>query len=164
MSEGRIYHGTHNQVEILRYEGEIRHTVCVALDGYLSQLFKQDELLGFVVDLSDVESIDSTNLGILARLAREMQKRKLPKITLISGSEDINELLHAVGFETVFHIVAKNDLESGALQELPSVMGDEHKMQQIFLDSHRELMELNSQNRAVFRDVVTAFEREMANR
>jgi len=70
MAEGQVFHGTYKGVEVLCYKGEIRHTLCVALDRYINALLTNAHLLGFVIDLSGTESIDSTNLGILARLAR----------------------------------------------------------------------------------------------
>jgi anti-anti-sigma factor len=160
MSNGQVFHGSRNNVEILCYEGDVRHTLCMALDRYLTKLCEKEDLLGFVVDLTLAEGIDSTNLGILARLARMMQKRGLPKVTLISTDENINELLTAVGFDSVFNIVHHNMIESDDMDEIPSTDMDARKMQKLFLDSHRELMELNSQNKEMFKDVVAAFERD----
>ena len=147
-------------MEVLCYEGDVRYTLCMALDRYITELCENDDLLGFVVDLTRVEGIDSTNLGILARLARMMQKRGLPKVTLISTDEDINELLSAVGFDSVFNIVSRNVVESDDLDEIPSTDMDAKKMRNIFLQAHRELIELNGQNKEMFKDVIAAFEQD----
>ncbi|WP_428606949.1 STAS domain-containing protein [Sedimenticola sp.] len=161
MSDGQILHGSHNGVEVLRYRGDVRHTICVALDRYLQQLLERPDLQGFVVDLTDVQSIDSTNLGILARLARAMQKAGLPKVTLISNQPDINELLDAVGFDQVFNIVDRQDTETEDLDEIQPEEAGDQRNSRLLLEAHRALMDLNEQNRALFKDVVKAFEKEL---
>ncbi len=161
MSNGQILHGSHNGVEVLRYRGDIRHTLCVVLDRYLQQRLKQPDIRGFVVDLTEVRSIDSTNLGILARLARAMQKAALPKVTLISNQPDINELLEAVGFDEVFNIVAEGGAAPTGLAETPLGESDIPVSSRLLLEAHRTLMDLNEENRLRFRDMVQAFEEEM---
>ncbi len=161
MNSGQILHGTQDGVEILRYKGDVRHTLCVALDRYLQPLLEKEGLKGFVVDLTAADSIDSTNLGILARLARAMQKAGLPKVTLISDQPDINELLEAVGFDNVFNIVAARETELDKLSEIPEIASGHVKTTQLLLEAHRALMDLNKKNRDQFKDVVKAFESEL---
>lgn len=152
-------HGSYKGVEVLRYLGDVRHTLCMALDRYLEQLLQRPDLRGFVVDLTAAEGVDSTNLGLLARLARAMQKAGLPRVTLISTQPDINELLIAVGFDDVFDIVQTVTLPLEEMSEIPGAPEDAPG--RLLLEAHRELMNLNDANRARFRDVVQAFEREL---
>ena len=161
MTSGQILHGTHNGVEILYYKGDIRHTLCVALDRYLQKLLDKQDFHGFVVDLTEAVSIDSTNLGILARLARAMQKAGLPKVTLISDQPDINELLDAVGFYQVFHIVEAQETVLDKLSDIPSIEEENVNTTKLMLEAHRALMSLNESNRSMFKDVVQAFEDEL---
>jgi len=159
MSAGRIMHGSHDGVEVLRYLGDVRYTLCMALDQYLEKLLQRPGLRGFVVDLTAAEGVDSTNLGLLARLARAMQKAGLPRVTLISTQPDINELLTAVGFDDVFDIVQTVAMPLDQMAEIPEASGDTPG--RLLLEAHRELMNLNQANRARFQDVVQAFEREL---
>jgi len=160
MAEGQVFHGTYKGVEVLCYKGEIRHTLCVALDRYINALLTNEHLLGFVIDLSGTESIDSTNLGILARLARSAQRESLPKVTIISDRPNITEILEAVGFDRVFTIVNELEAESEKLKAIPEVASKEEDIARLLLEAHRELIELNDKNGAVFKDVVTAMENE----
>lgn len=161
MSNGQIMHGSHNGVEVLCYQGDVRHTLCVALDQYLQQLLRRPDLRGFVVDLTGAEGIDSTNLGILARLARAMQKAALPQVTLISNQPDINELLEAVGFDDVFDIVEALDTVMDEVTEIPVQESGDPASNRLLLEAHQALMSLNEANRLKFRDVAQAFEREL---
>ncbi|AKH19011.1 STAS domain-containing protein [Sedimenticola thiotaurini] len=159
MSDGRVLHGSHQGVEVLCYRGDVRYNLCPALDQYLETLLQRPGLLGFVVDLTGAEGVDSTNLGLLARLARAMQKAGLPKVTLVSSQPDINELLLAVGFDEVFDIVATAAPTPDKMTEIPELpAGDPGRL---LLEAHRALMNLNETNRARFQDVVQAFEREL---
>lgn len=161
MSSGQILHGSHNGVEVLYYRGDIRHTLCVALDQYIQHLLENPDLKGFVCDLTGAQSIDSTNLGILARLARAMQREGLPRVTLISNQPDIDELLEAVGFGQVFNIVASNESGGEPVSEILQSGGIGGEQGALMLQAHRALMELNAENRTRFRDVVKAFEKEI---
>lgn len=161
MSSGQILHGSHNGVEVLYYRGDIRHTLCVALDDYIQRLLEKPGLRGFVCDLTGAYSIDSTNLGILARLARAMQREGLPKVTLISSQPDIDELLEAVGFGQVFNIVGVAENGGEPLSEIRQTAAAGAEEGRLMLQAHRALMELNAENRARFQDVVKAFEKEI---
>ncbi len=161
MAEGQVFHGAYKGVDVLCYKGEIRHTLCVALDRYINTLLKNEELLGFVIDLTETDSIDSTNLGILARLARSAQRESLPKVTIISDRPSITEILEAVGFDRVFTIVQELEAEWEKLKMIPEVSSKEADMSRLLLEAHRELMGMNETNGEVFKDVVAIIERDM---
>lgn len=164
MDEGKILHGACNGVQLLIYAGDIRYTLSLALDTCLQRLLELDDLRGFVVDLTAVHSIDSTNLGILARLARSMQRRGLPRVTLISDRPAINEVLEGMGFDRVFYILPRSLHQPAEVQEIPGVAADKRSMLNLLLESHRELMAMNTENHAQFQDVVKAFEQEVGKK
>ena len=160
MAEGRILHGSHEGVQVLRYQGEVRYTLCPALDALIQEQLKSEELMGFVVDLTAVDAIDSTNLGILARLTGMMQKRNLPKVTLVSNRPAINEVVEGMGLEKVFHMVSESGMEPEKMREVSGKTPRDEDVPRLLIESHRALMALNERNRDQFRDVVKAFETE----
>ena len=107
MGSVRVLHGSHNGVHVLCFEGEIRYPMTPAVQRFVSGLFSAESVRGFVIDLTRTLSIDSTNLGELARIANRMRESQAPRITLISDREDINEILESMGFEGVFDIVER---------------------------------------------------------
>ena len=159
MNQGRVLHGSYNGVQVLRYIGTIRYTLSFALDTHIKELLKLPSLQGFVVDLNLTDTIDSTNLGILARLARAMQRSGLPQVTLISNRESINEVLTGMGFDRVFYIIRKSETELEKMREIPPITSDKRALTRLLLESHRALMELNEANKQQFQDVVELFER-----
>jgi len=161
VTSGKVLHGTYNGVQVLRYVGDIRYTLSLSLDSYIKGLLSNRELRGFVADLTATDAIDSTNLGILARLARSMQRSQLPKVTLISNRPAINEVLEGMGFDRVFCIVPESESELEKLREIPVTLSDDGAMMRLLLESHLALMEMNEHNRKMFRDVVEAVEKEL---
>ncbi|MCP3665066.1 MAG: STAS domain-containing protein [Gammaproteobacteria bacterium] len=161
MSDGKVLHGSLNGVEVLKFSGDVRYNLSMALDSYIQKLLENDGLKGFVIDMTETDAIDSTNLGILARLARSMQRLNLPKVTLICNQSLINEILVGMGFDKVFRVVKDVEFELERMTKVPEISSSDHDIVKLLLESHRMLIELNATNRAVFRDVVMAFESDI---
>jgi len=161
MTDGSILHASHDGVEVLRFVGEIRYMLAPALDRYLESLFAEPGLAGFVIDLVETESIDSTNLGILARIAKRMEIRGGPRVSIVSNRVDINEVLFSMGLDEVFEIVASSSTGTDKGQELVQEEVDEAGMANTLLKAHRTLMSLNERNQELFREVVSTLEQEI---
>jgi anti-anti-sigma factor len=128
------------------------------MDAFLRALLSRDDFRSVLIDLSETEGIDSTSLGLLAKLSLETQRRFELVPTLVSTNPDITRILRTMGFDDIFHIIESPLTEIGQLGELPTLEIDEDDVRQRVLDAHRTLMDLNEQNRESFRDLVTALE------
>ncbi|MDZ7825648.1 MAG: STAS domain-containing protein [Gammaproteobacteria bacterium] len=158
MTQGRILVGDHDGIYVLKFTGDVRVTLCATMDGFLRSLISRDDFRSVLVDLSETEGIDSTSLGLLAKLSLETQRRFELVPTLVSTNPDITRILRTMGFDDIFHIVESPLTEIGQLGELPTLETDEEDVRQRVLDAHRTLMDLNEQNRESFRDLVSALE------
>lgn len=160
MTQGRILVGDHDGIYVLKFTGDVRVTLCATMDAFLRSLLSRDDFRSVLVDLSDTEGIDSTSLGLLAKLSLETQRRFEVVPTLVSTNPDITRILRTMGFDDIFHILEEPLTEIGQLGELPTLETDEEEedVRQRVLDAHRTLMDLNEQNRESFRDLVTALE------
>jgi anti-anti-sigma factor len=157
---GRILVGSHDGVYIMLFEGDVRLTLCTAVDIYLDKMFSDKDFRSVVVDLSRAESIDSTSLGLLAKLSIHADKVFGYTPTLVSTNGDVTRILMSMGFDDVFHIVETELNHSGQLGELPPVPSDTEDMRQRVLEAHRTLMAMNATNREAFQDLVTTLESE----
>lgn len=162
MSNGKILHANHDGIEVLRFVGEIRYMLAPALDRYLDSVFAEPGFAGLVIDLVETDSIDSTNLGILARIAIRMEVRGGPRVSIVSNRMDINEVLLSMGLDEVFEIVARSKTGADNDQELVQEEVDEASMANTLLKAHRTLMSLNEHNQELFREVVSSLEQEIA--
>ena len=158
MTSGRILVGDHDGVYVLKFVGEVRVNLCATVDGFLRDLLRSDDLASVLVDLTDTEAIDSTSLGLLARLSVETKRRIGAVPTIVSTNPDITRVLRTMGFDDVFVILEEPLEEIGQLGELAPVEADEEDLRQRVIDAHRALMDLSDANRESFRDLVTALE------
>jgi anti-anti-sigma factor len=147
---------------VLRFMGDIRYTLSPSLECFIEQLFSGEKPRGFVIDLCEVVSIDSTNLGLMAGIANLMRNTENSRVTIICDQLDINELLTSMGFDEVFDIVYNRrdgDMEDEEIQlETPQSVA----MSCTILKAHCTLMALNETNRELFRDVVMLLEKNDA--
>ncbi len=162
MDDGKVLHASHDGVHVLRYIGDIRYTLSPSIDRFLEGIFTGTKPAGFVIDLTETDSIDSTNLGLLARIAMRMQSLDAPQVTLLSNRADINSVLTSMALDEVFDIVDESGPVTGPSQELPRVNVDREVLSRTLIDAHRALMELNERNREMFRDVVAYMEKNGA--
>ena len=159
MDNCNVLHASHNDIHVLRFVGDIRYTLTPSIDRFLENIFAGSKPAGFVIDLTETDSIDSTNLGLLARLARRMQALDTRRITIVSNRTDINSVLNSMALDEVFDIVEDTGLDTDAVQEVPLQDTDKETLTQTLIDTHRALMDLNEHNREMFRDVVASLEK-----
>ena len=70
MSTGRIQFAEQDGTFVLKFVGEVRLTLCSALDATIEKIFTAMNFNAIVIDLTETRSIDSTTLGLLAKLSR----------------------------------------------------------------------------------------------
>ena len=160
---GRILVGDHDGVYVIRFEGDVRVTLCGSFDHYLEQMLDNPDFESVLVDVSGAVGIDSTSLGVLAKLSLGVQEVKSKLPTLVCTSPDIRRILVNMGFDDVFVIVDEQYVFDRNLGELPvsqDMAIDE--MRERVIDAHKLLMSLNETNKEAFQDLVTALESEAA--
>jgi anti-anti-sigma factor len=157
--EGSASYARRDGTYVLRLQGEIRYTLGHALDTFLDRIFAQDDFEDIVVDLSEVESIDSTGLGLLAKVANFLRKRDGRKPLLFSPRGDINTLLGSMCLDEVF--VVCDSVPAAAPAAIPPTDPSAAQLAQTVLAAHRLLCDMNENNRALFHDVVDALQRDL---
>ncbi|HLT04070.1 MAG TPA: anti-sigma factor antagonist RssC [Pseudomonas sp.] len=159
MSNGKIQFAEQEGTFVLKFIGEIRLTLCSVLDSTIEQIFSATNYSNIVIDLIETRSIDSTTLGLLAKLSILSRQKVGLLPTLVTSNADITRLLHSMGFDQVFNIVDQPRVSSENLRDLPCQDVSEEEVRAKVLEAHRVLMSLNDSNRQAFRDLVEALER-----
>lgn len=157
---GRILVADHDGIYVLLFEGDVRLTLCKAVDGFLEKMFHNHQFKSVLVDLSKTDSIDSTSLGLLAKLSIKADKLFNYRPTLLSPHPDISRILFSMGFEDVFSIVEEPLRYEEQLEELPSLKTSSEELRKRVLEAHRTLMAMNENNRQAFQDLVETLESE----
>ena len=140
-------------------EEVVRLTLCSALDATIERIFTALNFSAIVIDLTETRSIDSTTLGLLAKLSILSRQKVGLLPTVVTTHEDITRLLQSMGFDQVFNIIDKPIPCPECLTDLPSQDQSEEVVRVKVLEAHKILMGLNDSNREAFHDLVNALER-----
>ncbi len=159
---GRILVGDHQGVYVLLFQGDVRLTLCTAVDAFLDRMFDDAGFRSVLVDLADTESIDSTSLGLLAKLSIRAGKQFGYRPTLVSTRADVTRILMTMGLDDVFNVVEQPLEHQEQLEELSCCAASEEEVRTRVLEAHRILMDMNETNRAAFHDLVEALEADCA--
>lgn len=160
MTSGSARYARDDGTWILQLAGDVRHPLAPALNALLDRAFEDAALARFVIDLSATETIDSTCLGVLARIANHLSGSEHGKPAIIAPGAEIAALLRGICFDRLFHLVTEPLLDPKRLAPVEPVAADERAMLALILEAHRRLCAIDAQTHAVFKDVVTALEQE----
>ena len=158
MALGRILVGNGDGTYLIKFVGDVRLSLGAAVDEFLDRMFRDGKFRSVVVDLTATEGIDSTALGVLARLSVQARNRLAFKPTLVSTRPDITRLLTAMGFDDIFHIVREPLQRACQLGDLPRTDLPPEELRCRVIAAHRGLMALNDNNRERFEDLVATLE------
>lgn len=160
MERGKILVAEHQGAWVVKMIGDVRMNLCTTIESCLNQMFSDAEFKSVVIDLTETQGIDSTSLGLLAKLSMKTQDRLGVVPTLISTNDDVTRILLSMGFkDKVFIIVSDYPApDSEGLAELPEQACSEQSAKERVLEAHRILMDLNENNRDQFKDLVCALE------
>ena len=154
---GSIYSSTVGSVEYIRFIGVIRYSQCAGLESYINQIFKSPSFTGLAVDLEQAEMLDSTALGLLARLSIEFKKISSDKPTIFVENGELAHILKRVCFDQVFNIVSKSkSAESIDYVELAAVSQNEKQVLKSVLEAHKSLAQISDANQNYFTDITKA--------
>ena len=104
MSAGKILAARHDGTYLLKLEGDVRVNLCAAIDDYFEHMYEDPALESVLVDLCGARGIDSTTLGLLAKLALRFKKQFGEKPIIYSNDSGINRLLDSMAFRKIFDI------------------------------------------------------------
>lgn len=157
MSRGRILVAERDGVYLVKLLGDVRLTLCASISDYLQRIFSGPKPRAVYVDLSEAEGVDSTTLGLLARLALFTRDRYALKTRLVGGEEGLLRVFDAMDIAELFErIPAAPDLP---LTELPAGEPDAERTRQEVLAAHRLLVNLKPELATEFYDLISSLER-----
>lgn len=156
-----MQYAEHNGTYVLKLRGDVRVPICTSLETFIEDhLLKDKRLRAVMIDLTETDSIDSTALGLLAKIAVALRELNLGKPIILCLSSDINRILASMGFDEVFRILQTTAALRDRLDELPDEVLSEAEVTQCVIDAHRTLMSLSESNQQTFRSLVDALESE----
>ncbi len=162
MAEGKYFFAREGEKVFFKLTGNLKYLSSGKFDAYLDQLLEEDkDFEDVMIDLSDAEFIDSTNLGFLARIAEFMSEHYCKKVTIYSPNIEINTVLESVGFDEVFVIVKDTSNAVKDLEEVPPAEIEERERPLMMLEAHEALMRSSDTNVPVFENVVDLLKKSL---
>lgn len=159
MRKGRILAASHDGSYVIRLEGDVRLTLCTTIDDYFQRMYEDPGFTSVWVDLGEAEGLDSTTLGLLAKLAINVRDRFGFSPAIYCRDTGVLRLLRSMGFQRLFDIREEVCSDPEDIAEIPAVAGSEEAVRAKVIEAHRVLMDLSDENRERFRDLITALER-----
>ncbi|WP_346839059.1 STAS domain-containing protein [Microbulbifer sp. SAOS-129_SWC] len=159
MQSGQIMVGAHKGVYVIKLVGDVRLNLCTSFDDFIDNMFAHDDFNGVVFDLHGTEGVDSTTLGLMAKIAIRALERGCQKPLALSADKGIRHLLDAMGFDALIEVSDERP-DYTATEPLKCNSPDECTAREKVLEAHRVLMSMNEHNAETFRDLVHTLERE----
>lgn len=130
------------------------------LEDYFKNIL-QDEKKEVILDFSECNYIDSTTLGVIARMSLEVGKKWNTKLYEVNVSNMIRSTLNSTGiYDLMGHSKKEGEDISFSGLKNRNFLTDEEKAKHI-LEAHRTLVELSKENEAVFSNVVRLLEKNI---
>jgi len=156
MNSGKILAAEFNYMPVLKLVGDVRVLMSSTIDNYFSSLYSKAILEAMIVDLTETTGIDSTALGLLAKMAIQLRNRFNVKPSIISTNPEITKILKGMSFDIIFDIVEEPLCAEANFGELIHISEPEDVIKQKVIVAHQALMTLSDNNKLEFQDLVSA--------
>ena len=161
MTNGHITHAAQEGVHVLRYFGSVNYTLAPGLQRFLQHLIHAGHVSGLVFDLSAAESLDSTNLGLMARANEEVRGAGAANSVIISSNESIDTVLRSMGFDQSFELLSTaREVPDTRDEPITAEALSAAELQRTMLEAHQALVRLSEAGRLEFEPVVACLERD----
>lgn len=161
---GKILYAEKDGCYALKFIGDVRLTLSPIITEFLSGLRELEDFRGMVIDLSEAEAIDSTALGLIAKVGICCEESFSHTLSIVSPNDDITRVLKSMSMQEVCVIVNEPLSSDVPLEELPQQMASEQDLLEQVLDAHRTLMSLDAENETKFKDLVESLEKEQSEK
>lgn len=162
MNCGSILYAVHDGNWVLRLRGDVRAPWCTSVDALLERMFADPAIQGVVVDLRDATNIDSTMLGVLAKIAVRSRERYGRAPVVVAPTPDVRRVLESMCLDRVLRITDDAPAAGCECAELQADDSPESEVCRQVADAHRVLMDIDERNRARFSEVVATLEGHQA--
>ncbi len=168
MPSGQVLHAAFGDVWVLKFVGSIGYTsewtfpLSKSLRAFIDELFAYPRPgKSIVVDLTETTGMDSTNLGLLAQVAKRSSEMFGTTATIIAKHGNVMRVLETMAFPELCTVLSVEDPIRGNLAALPEVPDSQVDVARMILEAHRTLAGMSEENRRRFRVVIEAIERDI---
>lgn len=159
VSSGKILVADYQGVYLIKMLGDVRLNLCIPFDNFIQSLFVKDDFYSIIFDFSQTEGLDSTTLGLIAKLAVKSGEYKSIKPSIIGADDSIYRLLDVTGIAELCDFIDGDTYLDDALEEMAPLpdardADNEDKVRKKVLEAHKVLVTLNDDNKESFKDLI----------
>ncbi len=158
MSTGKIFVAGEQGNYLIKFIGDVRVTLCGSLNRYIDRIFGSSDVKKVVVDLLEADGLDSTTLGLMAKLGLHCRKEYAVDVQVFCQNPSILRTLDCMGFDELFDIYQEVPNITAKLQSITSVNPEVDEIRKQVLEAHKLLVQLNPKNSSEFTDLIRALE------
>jgi anti-anti-sigma factor len=158
MRPGQILVADHNGVYVIKMVGDVRLTLCISFDQFIDTMLNDKALTAVLFDLSEAEAVDSTTLGLMAKIALKGHERRSIVPVILSPNPGIDRVLSTMGFQDIFSVVNTLETPIEPAQALITSDAEESLVREKVLEAHKILMGMNRENHQAFHNLVKMLE------
>lgn len=147
-------------VFVIKMIGDVRLTLSLAFDKFIKRMFATDDFRMVIFDLSEAIAIDSTTLGLMAKISLTGHREYGVNPLTISPNPNVTRLLETMGFNELLQIVESSDIQLEEFEVLGAECNAdlECEYREKVLEAHRALVEMSSDNSETFKDLIQSLE------
>jgi anti-anti-sigma factor len=159
VSQGQILISDKADHYLIKLVGDVRLTLSGSLNRYMDVLFGNNNVQSMVVDMLDAKAVDSTTLGLIAKLGLHCREQYQMNVKLFCQNPSIIRTLECMSFDEIIDIFQQSPKGFDAeLRCLDAVTSEVDEVRQHVLEAHKLLIKLNPKNGAEFTDLINALE------
>ncbi len=154
-SESQYLYAFEKKTYFVKLIGGLTYVSCAGFKSFTDKLLNENLADEIFFDLTQTTSIDSTNLGILAKCALHYVNKKNTKPIIYSKNGDVNTILSKNGFDTIFEIITNNEIPPREMHEvLTEKFTNRAGLNSTLMEAHEALSRINESNKLKYRDVL----------
>jgi anti-anti-sigma factor len=158
MSAGKILVSDEHGNYLLKLIGDVRVTLCGSLNRHMETIFGSKDVKKVIVDMLEAEGLDSTTLGLMAKLGMHCRKEYGINVQVFCQNPSILRTLDCMGFEEIFDLIQEVPTIDAELHSIESVSPEVDEIRRQVVEAHKLLMQLNPDNKKEFTDLIRALE------
>jgi anti-anti-sigma factor len=164
LSQGKILISDKCDNYLFKLIGDVRLTLSGSLNRYMETLFGSKNVNTVVLDMLDTEGVDSTTLGLIAKLGLHCREYYHMNVKLFCQNQSIIRTLECMGIDEIIDIFQQSpdefEIDLRSLEEVPTEVDDVRRQ---VLESHKLLLRLNPENSDEFTDLIAALETDQGS-
>jgi anti-anti-sigma factor len=147
---------------VLSFKGRLHYAAAEPVRAFFERVPARDDET-VIIDLRELVAIDSTGMGLLARVGRKTLERGR-RAVIVCSNDDVGICLRSAAFDRLFLLLDSWPLETEVtMHEVPrdKTRLVPHDLGRLMLEAHRELAGMSDENRRTFANVISALESEV---